>query len=183
MHEQMGNSEIVTREGDVTFRLRLAGDALDLMWKHCDITSEFLGKFHAESSGELGIDANEMKHNISYVTNELLENAVKFGSSGNIEVETGFERQEFLLRIFNTVTREVATRFQNLLTEFEGGDPAIMMIERIEANAENPDLGSSGLGLLTLMSDYSVLLGWTFADEGDDQSIGLETHVGLPFTA
>ena len=60
------------------------------------------------------------------------------------------------------------------------GDPAIMLIERIEANAENPDLGTSGLGLLTLMSDYSVQLGWKFADADADEAVMLETHVGLP---
>ena len=180
MQAQMGNSDVVNRDGNVTFRLKLIGDELDLMWKHCDIASEFLGKLHAESSAGLGVDANEMIHNISYVTNELLENAVKFGASRDVELQTGLENREFLLRISNTVTKDVAARFQALIAELDEGDPGIMLIERIEANAENPDLGTSGLGLLTLMSDYSVQLGWKFRDAGTDEPVTLETYVGLP---
>lgn len=181
MHARMGNPAVFDREGKVTFRLKLIGGELGLMWKHCDIASEFLGRFHAVDAARLGVDANELNHNISYVANELLENAVKFGSSGNVEVETGLVRREFLLRISNTVTREVAARFQELIAELdEGEDPGTMLIERIEANAENPDLGSSGLGLLTLMSDYGVQLGWQFADGVADEPVTVETHVGLP---
>ena len=180
MHAQMGNAEIVNRAGNATFRLKLIGDELDLMWKHCDIASEFLGKFHAENSAGLGVDANEMKHSISYVANELLENAVKFASSRDIELETGLEQGQFLLRISNTATQEVVSRFQDLIAELDAGDPGMLLIERIEANAENPDLGTSGLGLLTLMSDYGVELGWKFAHTGQDGTVTLETHVGLP---
>lgn len=168
------------KRGSATFRLKLIGDSLGLMWKHCDIASDFLGKFHAERSASLGIDSNEMKHNISYMANEVLENAVKFGSSGNIELQTTLGGQQFQLRIWNNLTAEAATRFQGVIAELEGGDPSTMLIERIEANAANPDLGVSGLGLLTLMSDYGVQFDWKFDNSNGGRSIVLETHASLP---
>jgi hypothetical protein len=54
------------------------------------------------------------------------------------------------------------------------------MIERIEANAENSSSGGSGLGILTLMSDYSAEMGWIFGDKGASGTLDITTRVRLP---
>ena len=51
-----------------------------------------------------------------------------------------------------------------LLGEITAGDPGEMLIKRIEANAAGA--GGSGLGLLTLMSDYGARLSWKFQPNG-----------------
>ena len=180
MLEQMGNAGVFNRQGSATFRLKLMEGPLELVWKHCDITADFLGKLHAARARELGGDVNEIWHNISYLVNEMLENAVKFGSSGDVELETGLGQGKLQLRICNSVERTAAVRFQNILDGLQAGDPSEMLIERIEENAANPNLSTSGLGLLTLMSDYGVEFGWKFNESDGSQSIKLETHASLP---
>ncbi|TIV43747.1 MAG: ATP-binding protein, partial [Mesorhizobium sp.] len=56
------------------------------------------------------------------------------------------------------------------------------LIQRIEANAANPDAGRSGLGLLTLMSDYGARLAWIFSSADENDRICLETYASIPIS-
>ncbi|MCY4263527.1 MAG: ATP-binding protein [Gammaproteobacteria bacterium] len=180
MQEVIGNPEVVEHKQIPTFRLQLFEGPLELAWKHCDITADFLGKLHAVWSGQADTDANEIRHNVSYIINEMLENAVKFSCSPCVELDTGLGHKKFLLRIVNAITRDSAMQFQELLNKMEKGDPSSLLIERLEFNAADPNLTGSGLGLLTLMSDYSVEFFWKFAETDDSEFINLEAHASLP---
>ena len=70
--------------------------------------------------------------------------------------------------------------FGTLLGELTSRDPGDLMIERIEANAESGSDGGSGLGILTLMNDYSAEMGWTFGDKGAGDTLDVTTRVRLP---
>lgn len=159
--------------------LRLADGPLDLSWHHCSTTSEFLGEMFALRVAASSHDYNEARHSIGYLVNELLENAVKFRSPGDIIVESSFASGLFEIRITNLIGEETSTRFKDMLAEITSRDPGDLLIERIEANAADASSRGSGLGLLTLMSDYGVRLGWTFAPGSDDRSIRLQTCAAL----
>ena len=58
-------------------------------------------------------------------------------------------------------------------------DPGELLIERIEENAENANSSGSGLGLLTLMSDYGARLGWRFQPAAEADAIRLDTYAAL----
>ncbi|MEK1850672.1 MAG: ATP-binding protein, partial [Phyllobacterium sp.] len=60
------------------------------------------------------------------------------------------------------------------------GDPGELLIRRIEANAERVDMSGSGLGLLTLMSDYNARLAWVFSQPDDNNLVCLEVFASLP---
>lgn len=166
-HEALGNM------------LTLAEGPLELTWHHASTTSEFLGEFFALRSAELSLDYNETRHSIGYLVNELLENAVKFRHPGDITIETSIEGARFEVRVSNLVSQETAERFSALLDEIVGRDPGELLIERIEANAMDENSSASGLGLLTLMSDYGARLGWRFSDEGNGDAVRLETFAVL----
>lgn len=161
-------------------RLLLTDGDLEVSWYHCSVTSDFLGEFFADASGLADAELNEARHSIGYLVNELLENAVKFRAAGDIEINARLDSGTFELSVNNMVPEAVALRFQGLLEEITDRDPGDLLIEKIEANASDPDSGASGLGLLTLMNDYGVTLGWNFISAAEAGPLRLETHAALP---
>ena len=161
-------------------RLRLVDGPLDLHWQHCGMTSDFLGTFFAAGMADPSVDPNEVRHNIGYLVNEVLENAVKFRSSGDVVVGVLLQENNFMLSVTNLIETEHVARFQDILSQFDGNDPGELLIERIERNAADPESNASGLGLLTLMSDYGVRLGWGFRACDDRAAVQIETQAVLP---
>ncbi|CAN7463841.1 ATP-binding protein [Rhizobium sp. LjRoot30] len=162
-------------------RLQLAEGPIDLNWHHCSVTSEFLGEFFALRCGAKNLDYNEARHSIGYLVNELLENAIKFRAPGDIVIETTLQENHFEIKVTNLINVETSNRFQPLLAELTSRDPGDLLIERIEANAEDAFSSGSGLGLLTLMSDYGARLGWRFSPVAEGNNIRLETFAALDF--
>jgi len=181
MLPETGNKRVIGEFSAGSFRLILNEGPLELAWKHCSIVSDFLGNLYSAHSRNLTIDATHVSHNVSYMVNEIIENALKFRSAGDIEIVSAVEGGQFRLRVTNLVTRGAAVRFQDVLAGLEGRDPSEMLIERIEQNAADAASATSGIGLLTLMSDYGVRVGWKFAKHGEaDDIVRLETHAVLP---
>lgn len=118
---------------------------------------------------------------MSYLVNEILENAVKFRTSGDIVIDTSMEDDNFRLCVTNSISKAGALRFQDVLERLQGRDPSDLLIERIERNAADPNSTGSGLGLLTLMGDYDVQLGWDFqTDPEEEGTVQLATYAVLP---
>lgn len=179
MRTHYGETTLLNGSGAFGKGLTLAEGPLDLTWHHASTTSEFIGEFYALRSGALSLDYNETRHSIGYLVNELLENAVKFRHPGDISVDTSIDGVRFEIRVSNLINRETAERFRSLLEEITSRDPGELLIERIEANAEDANSSASGLGLLTLMSDYGAKLGWEFLDDGVGGPIRLNTFAAL----
>jgi hypothetical protein len=148
-------------------RLILRDGALELRWFHCSETAEFLGDYFSVQARAAKLNSRDAQHSIGYMANEILENAVKFRALGlgDIEIEATLQGNAFEMRVSHFVEAPVGERFQTLLTELLKRDPGELLIERIEANAADNSSGGSGLGILTLMSDYGASLGWSFAQE------------------
>lgn len=160
-------------------RIRFFDGPLELNWSHCGATAEFLGDFFSGLAAEKKLDANEARHSIAYLANELLENAVKFRAPGEIVLESSLEDATFKLQLSNATAPETAARFEALLTEITSRDPGDLLIERIEANAADPEAGGSGLGLLTLMNDYGAELGWTLEQAKPGAPVRIETFAAI----
>jgi hypothetical protein len=168
-------------EADAT-RLRLADGPLQFAWQHCGETSDFIGGFFAAQGGATGINRTDARHSIGYLMNELLENAFKFRAAGDVVVETSLDGMNFELKLSNFIGEETALRFQKVLGEITVDDPGELLIRRIEENAAGESPNGSGLGLLTLMSDYGARLGWRFSRSEPDAPILLETYAALPLS-
>ncbi|RAZ93072.1 ATP-binding protein [Mesorhizobium hawassense] len=163
-------------------RLRLFDGPLDLSWRHCATTSDFIADLFALRFQSSRNDYVEVRHSIGYVVNELIENAVKFRAPGEIVIEASMDSESFKLKVSNDVDNENASEFQSLLADITVGDPKDLLIQRIEANAANPDMAGSGLGLLTLMSDYGARLAWIFSPADKRDRICLETYASIPMS-
>lgn len=179
MQRMFGDTLLQNGAHAVSSRLVLADGPLALAWQHCAVTSDFLSDFYALSRPGTPHDYTEARHCIGYLLNELLENAVKFRAPGDILIETSLDGDRFEAKIVNPITGAAAARFQTVLTEMIAQDPGDLLIARIEANALAGAEGGSGLGLLTLMSDYGARLGWIFRRDGAADRLALETFAAL----
>jgi hypothetical protein len=163
-------------------RVRLFDGPLDVSWHHCATTSDFFADLFALRFQSSRNDYKEVRHSIGYLVNELIENAVKFRAPGEIMIEASMDSESFKVKVSNVVDGETASEFQSLLSEITLGDPGDLLIQRIEANAADPETPSSGLGLLTLMSDYDARLAWIFSPADESDRICLETYASIPIS-
>ena len=173
-----GDTERVNGPGAFRVSVVLAED-LGVSWQHASATCEFLGDMFASHCAKSGQDYTDARHSIIYLVNELLENAIKFRSPGNVAIEGSLEDGNFEVTVTNAASAEVASGFQGLLAEVTTRDPGDLLIERIEANAADENSSASGLGILTLMNDYGARLGWNFQEEASGQTVVLSTHATL----
>lgn len=111
---------------------------------------------------------SELKHAVSYIANELLENAMKFNyPASKSSIEFGIhllerDNAQIVLYVTNSVRPEQVIEFQEFIQELLTGDPEELFIRQMEINAENPEDMGSRLGFLTMINDYSAELGWKF---------------------
>lgn len=162
-----------------TIGIVLAEGPLAVSWQHASATCEFLGDMVALHHAKAGSDYNETRHAIVYLVNELLENAIKFRSPGDIEVRCSLEGGNLEVSVRNVAASGTAEKFQALLAELTTRDPGELLIERIEANAADETSSGSGLGLLTLMNDYGARLGWSFREQPGGHTVLLSTYASL----
>ena len=129
----------------------------------------------------------ESKGAVSYVANELLENAVKFNNQGtNFKIKFGIyfiEEADLTAVLFatNSVSAEGLDKFQKYIQELLYSDPEKLYVQQIEKSAEEENSGASGLGFLTMINDYSAKIGWKFEIvQKEPKMIAVTTMVLVP---
>ncbi len=142
-------------------RWRNNGLSADFM---ADYFSTFFLKNEAEN-GEKNI-CDEVKSGVSFIANELLENAMKF-SDRSSAIDTSIclhlYRDKLVFLATNPIDQPTAAKFQAFIREILSSDPNELYVLQLERNAENEESTGSGLGLLTMINDYSAKLGWQFS--------------------
>lgn len=129
----------------------------------------------------------ESKGAVSYVANELLENAIKFNNQGtNFKIKFGIyfiEEADLTAVLFatNSVSAEGLDKFQQFIQELLCSDPEKLYVQQIEKSAEEENSEASGLGFLTMINDYSAKIGWKFEIvQKDPKMIAVTTMVLVP---
>ncbi len=110
----------------------------------------------------------EAKSSISYIANELIENAMKFNlERSNNQVKLGIrflEEPELIAVMFatNSVDRVGAEKFQSFIQKLLSSDLQELYVEQVEASSMDENSSASGLGFLTMINDHKARLGWKF---------------------
>lgn len=144
-----------------------------------DYFSTFLPADVLESEQEARI--KQSKGAVTYVANELLENAMKFNyDEANTQIRFGIhflEEEEVTAAIFttNSISLEGAQKFEAFIQELLTEDPNELYIRQVENSAEDENNDASGLGLLTMLNDYQAKLGWKFEGLSEQPKILLVT--------
>jgi hypothetical protein len=129
----------------------------------------------------------ESKGAVSYVANELLENAIKFNNQKtNFKIKFGIyfiEEADLTAVLFatNSVSAEGLDKFQKFIQELLCSDPEKLYVQQIEKSVEEENSGASGLGFLTMINDYSAKIGWKFEIvQKEPKMIAVTTMVLVP---
>jgi hypothetical protein len=105
----------------------------------------------------------EIKSAISFIANELLENAMKFNDYSSLRpivVQLQLFQDRVVLLVTNAIEPVTAEPFKALIQEIMTSDPSEMLIRQLEKNADAKT--DSGVGLLTMINDYGAQVGWKF---------------------
>ena len=140
-------------------------------WSQCSATADFFAEYFAAvraCASDDEVVRAEFIGTLSYIVNELVENAVKFSVGETVEVTVVVDDEELVAVVCNQILAATVEALVDKFRELVAGDPQEMLFARVEANAENPETGASGLGFLTMMSDYGARLGWRFDAVGDN---------------
>ena len=141
-----------------------------------DYFSNFLPK-NTEHPDEDEHRIREMKGTVSYISNELLENAMKFKLDiPNYKVKFGihfFDDTEITAVMFatNYIDRPGADQFRTFIKTLLMSDPEDFYLQQIEASAADKAVEMSGLGFITMLNDYNARLGWKFETIQTDPEI------------
>lgn len=139
-------------------------------WPNNSLSADFLADYFANffpgadnASAEISTRA-QIRSAISYIANELLENAVKFhcDPTANISMTLLLDRDKLTFLATNLLDRASAARFEQFIQMLSKEDPAELYLRQLEQNALDETNHASGLGILTMIQDYGAQLGWKF---------------------
>jgi hypothetical protein len=139
-----------------------------------DFLADYLSTFFPGDDHAAAERQTELKGTISYVANELLENAMKFSyapSQHAIGLAMYLEPDAVSLYVTNSVDPHTVTSFQQIIERLLTGDIDTLYLEQLTYNAESDSADGSGLGYLTMLHDYGVALAWQFAPSLRDPDV------------
>ena len=177
------NEETLSSEEYLVIGFSPGSVPLKQRWRNnglsADFLAEYLTAFFPDSEEDtLKVDKKiEIKSAVSYVANELLENAMKFNDETSqqpisIKLEMHSDRLVFFVR--NSLKSQAIAKFQAYIQELTTEDCSELYIRQLESNVQDSGDGS-GLGLLTILNDYLAKVGWKFETVAEHPAIMIVT--------
>jgi len=130
-----------------------------------DFLADYLSTFFPGDDHAAAERQAELKSTISYVANELLENAMKFSyapAQHAIGLAMYLEPEAVSLYVTNSVDPHAVTAFQQTITRLLTEEVDTLYLAQLTHNAMSDNAAGSGLGYLTMLHDYGVALAWEF---------------------
>lgn len=149
-------------------------------WKNNSLSADFMGDYFAAFYTPVDTPESdrreEVKGTVSFVANELLENAMKFTDVDAVPITIRLTMQAGELVFFasNGVSVAGAADYEAAVQKLLTADLWAEYERRASAQGD-----SSGIGLLSMLTDYSARIGWRFAPQ-DEQRILTTTTVRIP---
>ena len=150
-------------------------------WRNNGLSADFLGDYvttFLPANGTLPAfkrRQNEVKHAVTYIANELLENAMKYHQPDvetPIRVHMELRSDQITVSVSNGISAEQAVRYQAFVQNLQQGDAGDLLMRQQEESARSSEASVSCVGLLTMITDYDVQLAWSF-DVHPAQSEGM----------
>jgi hypothetical protein len=135
-----------------------------------DFLADYLSTFFPGEDPASNERQAEIKDAVSYVANELLENAMKFSyepSQHTVSIEMFLETDVIRLYAINCLDPSTLQGFQAFIQRLLTEDADELYREQLERSVEDHMENTSGLGFLTMLNDYGATLAWEFTDLGE----------------
>ncbi|MBL1174676.1 slr1658 superfamily regulator [Pantanalinema sp. GBBB05] len=138
-------------------------------WGNYGLSADFLGDYFAaffpgDEVPDSKINRQDtVKAAVSYIANELLENAVKYNQDiENLPISISlylYERQ-IIFHAINYAEYLRVEQYRQFITQLLSSDLDEFYMQQLEKTAAGS--GGSSMGVLTMMNDYSARFGWKF---------------------
>jgi len=138
-----------------------------------DFLADYLTTFLSCDDDKALQQRAELKDNVNFVANELLENAMKFNfpaSKYPIRLFMGLEKQQILLYVSNYIDASVVENWQYKLNKMLTGDTHKLFMEQLIKNDKEQNI-DSGLGYLSMINDWNAKFAWKFESVKDDINV------------
>jgi hypothetical protein len=138
-------------------------------WRNNGLSADFLADyfstfFPVSDQDHHGINPrDELKGTVSYIANELLENAMKFNDERSIypvNIRLHLYPDHLVFLVTNSISPEQVESLQKRIQQLLHEDLENLYLQTLEENAEQDILECSGLGLLSMINDYGAKLSW-----------------------
>ncbi len=140
----------------------------------------FVSKMEVEGEEE-SIIADNLKDAVKYVANELLENAMKFqenNMSFTAKIGLSLYQDKLIFCVTNSISEQGREKFQAFIKGLQNEDLDELYLQAMKNNAKENG-STSGLGLLSMICDYSAKLGWKFKRQATPPITTVSTMVCL----
>jgi len=139
-----------------------------------DFLADYLSTFFPGDDSAAAEPYAELKSAVSYVANELLENAMKFSyapSQHAISIAMYLAADAVSLYVTNSVDPHAVAAFQQAIARLLTEDTNTLYMAQLTHNTESDSADGSSLGYLTMLHDYGVTLAWKFAPSLQDPDV------------
>ncbi|WP_413206531.1 slr1658 superfamily regulator [Rhodospirillum sp. A1_3_36] len=156
-------------------------------WRNNGLSADFLGDYvttffpSPEDDSDTLARQSQAKGAVSYIANELLENAMKYTDSKSdhpITITLNLEAARITFQASNPISADAQARYAAFAQELSKGDPMDIYM-RILENGPGEE-GGSGLGLVTMINDYEGRLCWSFETDPATGDTLATTWVQIP---
>jgi hypothetical protein len=151
-------------------------------WRNYGLSADFLGDYFANffPGGDVPESTINLKDTIkatvSYIANELLENAVKYSDESvllPVSITLRLFDQDIVFQVTNYANQAVAQQYQQFVQTLQSADIDELYTQQLEKTALGE--GGSSMGILTIIQDYSAQGGWRFEQLTENPSISKVT--------
>jgi hypothetical protein len=156
-------------QDELTLRFSPTSIPIKDRWRNNGLSADFMADyltafFPKDDSDPSTLQRQaEIKSAASYIANELLENSMKYCDSNvryPISIQLQLDAEQIRFFVTNSIQKSNLNDFKTFIEELTISDPSEMYFRQLEKNAEDENSTSSGLGLLSMINDYSAMLGW-----------------------
>lgn len=140
-------------------------------WRNHGLSADFLGDYVTTfllSKGDMAAGEsrqNEIRHAVTYIANELLDNAMKYHQR-DVDIPIGIRVElnsdGITVSASNGIGLGQAQRYKEFVKHLLEGDAGDLLLRQQEESARCSQLTASRAGLLTMIADYGAKLGWRF---------------------
>ena len=159
-------------------------------WRNNGLSADFLGDYITtflpmnDSPGSRHNDRADIRHAVTYIANEFLENAMKYHER-SVDIPIGIRLELTSERIAvsasNCTGAAQGQRYMDFANNLLQHDAGELLLEQLEKKSGSEEAKESCVGLLTMISDYGAQLGWHFEVHPDrSELLTVTTSAVLP---